>query len=194
MQAISKRKRTAKRMRRRLSALLSLLLLLQLCACSDVPRITDEAAMPLQHAIDGVVNADLRTYLSAFPDDYVAAITEEYERSVCPDFTAYMEEFLGSALDVHRANLGDGVELWFVVESKTELTESEWRDCFEGYVDYNVIQYHPDESKTTEAFKITGTLHSRGGDNETESQGNFIVLHYDGKWVLHPVNFFNTFN
>lgn len=89
---------------------------------------------------------------------------------------------------------GDGVELWFVVESKTELTESEWRDCFEGYVDYNVIQYHPDESKTTEAFKITGTLHSRGGDNETESQGNFIVLHYDGKWVLHPVNFFNTFN
>ena len=163
-------------MRRRLSALLSLLLLLPLCACSDVPRITDEAAMPLQHAIDGVVNADLRTYLSAFPDDYVAAITEEYERSVCPDFTAYMEEFLGSALDVHRANL------------------SEWRDCFEGDVDYNVIQYHPDESKTTEAFKITGTLHSRGGDNETESQGNFIVLHYDGKWVLHPVNFFNTFN
>ena len=92
---------------RRLSALLAALLLaMPLCACSSVPRITDEAAMPLQHVIDGVVNGDLRTSLSAFPDDYVAAITEEYERSVCPDFTAYMQDFLASALDVHRDNLG----------------------------------------------------------------------------------------
>ena len=70
---------------RRLSALLAaLLLILPLCACSSVPRITDEAAMPLQHVIDGVINGDLRTYLSAFPDDYVTAITEEYEAAYAP--------------------------------------------------------------------------------------------------------------
>lgn len=180
---------------RRLSALLAaLLLVLPLCACSSVPRITDEAAMPLQHVIDGVINGDLRTYLSAFPDDYVAAITEEYERSICPDFTAYMQDFLASALDVHRDNLGDEAALWFDVEGKTELTESEWNDCFDDYVDYNVIQYRPDASKTAEAYKISGTLHRRGSENETEAQGNFIVLLYDGKWVLHPVNFFLIFN
>ena len=105
-----------------------------------------------------------------------------------------MQDFLASALDVHRDNLGDEAALWFDVEGKTELTESEWNDCFEGYVDYNVIQYRPDASKTAEAYKISGTLHRRGSENETEAQGNFIVLLYDGKWVLHPVNFFLIFN
>ena len=61
-------------------------LLASLCGCGS-KRITDEAAMPLQRAIDGVLEADVNEYLSAFPPDYVEIITEEYERSVCKDFT-----------------------------------------------------------------------------------------------------------
>lgn len=143
---------------RRLSALLAALLLIRRSAPARAcPRITDEAAMPLQHVIDGVINGDLRTYLSAFPDDYVTAITEEYERSVCPDFTAYMQDFLASALDVHlRQPWGRCCVVVRRRGARPELTESEWNDCFEGYVDYNVIQYRPTRRKRPKPIKFPG--------------------------------------
>lgn len=117
-------------------------------------RITDEAAMPLQRAIDGVLEADVNEYLSAFPPDYVEIITEEYERSVCEDFTAYMQEYLSSALETHEVNLGGHTEIYFELQSKEALSDDQLDKYYDGYVDYNVIQYTPDTSAITGQYMI----------------------------------------
>lgn len=168
-------------------------LLASLCGCGS-KRITDEAAMPLQRAIDGVLEADVNEYLSAFPPDYVEIITEEYERSVCEDFTAYMQEYLSSALETHEVNLGGHTEIYFELQSKEALPDDQLDKYYDGYVDYNVIQYTPDTSAITGQYMIKGTLFRSGDESGTSADASFFVIEYNGQWYLHPISFFSVFN
>ncbi len=187
-------------------AVVLLMILVCLASCTrSAERITDHRAVPIQKAIDGVIDCDTAKYRSAFADDYDKAVSASYELTEGMAFDAFLKDIvLLPAKDAHKDNLGKTYGIEFIVENVDEYTvfdvPQEYADYFIDYSDYSVYDYELDISAIQKVAVISGKLNKWGydsfWDDEKDETGSakFITICVGDVWYLHPCYYFTVFN
>lgn len=182
-------------MNKRISLFLCISLLF-IVSCSRVPvRITREEAIPLQNAIDGILNGDALLYRSAFPADYDSALAEETLKLDGVELNQYLSNNLFSyAKDIMLENYGENYGIEFVVYNAITTVDIEKKpEHFSLYSDYHVYSYQLDLSKIEKAVEVSGDLNIWGNECEESATATYIMLKIDGKWYLHPMYYYIMF-
>ncbi len=155
--------------------------------------------MPIQNAMDGVLNGDAALYRSAFLPDYDAAVAAEeamwkYEYSTeYSDFNGYLKSVLAAALETDQINYGKHVGMEFIVKEVNEINTTDYPSYFENYNDYYVYYYILNVAAVEKAVKVSGTLNIWGDDGEDSSVAEYVLIRVGGEWYLHPIYYYTSF-
>lgn len=178
-------------MKRFLTLLVAVLLLLGSCSEREAVRIIAEEALPIQRVIDGIINCDAELWRSAFLPAYDAAMeAQELELTGHTDYNVLIRQKLEVASDVREVNYGKGViiELTDVTVKMIEMADKP--DLFADYKDIFTLKYRLDLDSIEAVAEISGTLTISGSSGTHKSDAVYITVRYNGVWYLHPT-FYN---
>ena len=140
----------------------------------------DETTQPLDKMINGLLSEDTGLYKSAFPPDYITALTEELSK-IGENIDTLISNAFKGGLDAHVVNYGDDTRINYILISKEPMTQEELN---EPYWDYYITDYNIPVGDITEAFKANFDLTVKGDESGSTKRAVYKLLKIDGIWYM----------